>query len=78
MVTEPVERAQDIRADLFSGYPVFLAGDDSWLHELHHSTTGRKRKIPSIEEVIHTPRLGKVPGLRVAHPGSFLSAAPQP
>jgi hypothetical protein len=49
VVTESVERAQDIRTYLPSGYPVFLPGNDSWLHGLHHSTTGRKSKIPAAE-----------------------------
>ena len=34
---ESVERAQGIRAHLFSRYAVFLPGNDSWFHALHHS-----------------------------------------
>jgi hypothetical protein len=37
VVAESVERAQDIRAYLLSGYPVFLPGNDSLLHGLHHT-----------------------------------------
>jgi hypothetical protein len=47
VVTESVERAQDIRAYLLSGYPVFLPGNDSRLHGLPHSTPWRKSKIPA-------------------------------
>ena len=34
---EPVERAQGVRADQLPGYAVFLPGNDSWFHALHHS-----------------------------------------
>ena len=36
VVTEPVERAQGVRAHLLAGYAVFLPGNDAWLHGLQY------------------------------------------